>query len=215
MARRLGALLLLTAATVATSAIRASAHPHVWVEATAEIIFRDGKVEGVRHAWTFDDMYSAFVTQGVGKNPAAPTEDELKPIAKSNMESLAEFEYFTVMKAEGAKTDFAPPVDYSMSQDSKKLVTLKFTLPLKTPAKLDGTFKFQVFDPNYFVALTLEKESAVKLIGAPAGCAHKMIAPETLSEADIKSLEESAASGLSPGVDFGMKMAGYLVINCR
>ena len=111
MARRLGALLLLTAATVATSAIRASAHPHVWVEATAEIIFRDGKVEGVRHAWTFDDMYSAFVTQGVGKNPAAPTEDELKPIAKSNMESLAEFEYFTVMKAEGAKTDFAPPVD--------------------------------------------------------------------------------------------------------
>ena len=197
------------------TAAPATAHPHVWVDVNADLVFKDGKIVGVRHAWTFDDMYSAFVTQGVGKNPAAPTPAELQPLAKSNVENLKEFEYFTFMKAEGAQTIFADPTDFSMSQDAKKQVTLKFTLPLKAPANADDSFKFQVFDPNYFIAFTLEKESAVRLVDAPAGCAHKMIAPETLSESDIKTLEESAASGQAPGLDFGMKMAGYLVINCR
>jgi ABC-type uncharacterized transport system substrate-binding protein len=215
MATRLAAIALTAGMAMMGAVAPASAHPHVWVDVNAELVFSQGKVVGVRHAWTFDDMYSAFVTQGVGKNPSAPTPAELQPLAKSNVENLKEFEYFTFMKTEGAQTVFGDPTDYSMAQDAKKQVTLKFTLPLKAPAALDDTFKFQVFDPNYFVAFTLEKEAAVRLVGAPAGCAHKMIAPETLSEADIKTLEESAASGQAPGVDFGMKMAGYLVIKCR
>jgi lipoprotein-releasing system permease protein len=44
----------------------ASAHPHVWVTMKAEVVYApDGSVTGVRHAWTFDDMFSVFATQGI------------------------------------------------------------------------------------------------------------------------------------------------------
>ena len=44
----------------------ASAHPHVWVTVKSELVYApDGSVTGVRHAWTFDDMFSVFAIQGL------------------------------------------------------------------------------------------------------------------------------------------------------
>ena len=44
----------------------ASAHPHVWVTMKSAVVYGpDGSITGVRHAWTFDDMYSAFAIQGL------------------------------------------------------------------------------------------------------------------------------------------------------
>ena len=44
----------------------AAAHPHVWVTMKAELVYApDGTVTGVRHAWTFDDMFSTFAVQGL------------------------------------------------------------------------------------------------------------------------------------------------------
>jgi ABC-type uncharacterized transport system substrate-binding protein len=42
---------------ITTAAARA--HPHVWVTVKSELVYApDGTVTGVRHAWTFDDMFS-------------------------------------------------------------------------------------------------------------------------------------------------------------
>ena len=42
----------------------ASAHPHVWVQVTSQIVYdSEGKAAAVRHAWKFDDMYSAFAVE--------------------------------------------------------------------------------------------------------------------------------------------------------
>ena len=67
---------------------RAQAHPHVWVTMTEEILYApDGTVTGVRHAWTFDDMFSAFATQGIeGKTKGAWTREELEPLARVNVD---------------------------------------------------------------------------------------------------------------------------------
>jgi len=49
---------------IATGA--AQAHPHVWITMTSTVLYApDGIVTGVRHAWTFDDMFSTFATQGL------------------------------------------------------------------------------------------------------------------------------------------------------
>jgi len=57
----------------------ADAHPHVWVTMTEELLYApDGSVTGVRHAWTFDDMFSAFATQGIEqKTKGTFTREEL------------------------------------------------------------------------------------------------------------------------------------------
>src|SRR6202051_2022629 len=102
-------LALLLAATP-----RADAHPHVWVTMKSELLYAaDGSVTGVRHAWTFDDMYSAFATQGIEhKKKGTFTRAELAALAEVNVSSLKEYGYFTSAKANGKKTPFGQPVDY-------------------------------------------------------------------------------------------------------
>src|SRR5580704_1306310 len=75
----------------------AAAHPHVWVTMQGELVYApDGSVTGVRYAWTFDDMFSAFATQGLEpKKPGVFTRQDLDPLAKENVSSLKEFGYFT------------------------------------------------------------------------------------------------------------------------
>ncbi len=112
----------------------AAAHPHVWVAVRSEVVFdKDGKILGVRHAWEFDEMYSAFATQGLGKDGKPPTRAELEPFAKSSTETLSEFDYFTFAKQNNVKVAFRAPQDISMEADEKRNVTLRFFLPLETP----------------------------------------------------------------------------------
>ena len=66
MIHRLFFSLAAALAALAMTAAAASAHPHVWVTIKSELVFApDGSVTGVRHAWTFDDMFSVFATQGL------------------------------------------------------------------------------------------------------------------------------------------------------
>src|SRR5262249_10865388 len=52
-------LLAFVLAALALLTAQAQAHPHVWVTMKSEIVYAaDGTATGVRHAWTFDDMFS-------------------------------------------------------------------------------------------------------------------------------------------------------------
>ena len=100
----------------------AAAHPHVWVTMKSELVYApDGSVTGVRHAWTFDDMFSAFATQGIdSKKRDVFTREELAPLAKTNVDSLKEFDYFTNAKVNGKKVDFIePPKGYYLDYKAR------------------------------------------------------------------------------------------------
>ena len=193
----------------------AFAHPHVWVIAHAQILFApDGKIVAIRHVWTFDEMYSAFATQGLGKDGQPPTKAELAPLAKTNVESLAEFQYFTAAKTGPKFYEFGEPKDYDLEADDKKLVTLSFTLPLKTPVSAQKPFTLMVYDPTYFVDFALAKDNALTLKDAPAGCSVTTLRPEPLNASDNAKRDESFFSGLSPGADFGIKLAPRSIVAC-
>jgi len=193
----------------------AAAHPHVWVTARAQVIFgANGEIDAIRHAWTFDEMYSAFVTEGQGKDGQIMTKEELAPLAKTNVESLTEFDYFTYAKDAGQKVEFGAPTNYSLEQRQDKLVVLRFTLPLKTPASASKAFSFQVYDPTYFVDFEMEKQDPVTMAGAPKGCSVNLLGANPLAAGDAKKLSESFFSGLSPGYDFGIKLASRIIVAC-
>jgi ABC-type uncharacterized transport system substrate-binding protein len=199
----------------ALAAAPAAAHPHVWVAVRSEVLFTDdGKIKGVRHAWTFDEMYSAFALQGLGKDGKPPSREELAPLAKTNAESLAEFDYFTFAKYQNAKTAFAPPEDIWLEADDKRIVTMHFTLPLEKPLPAQKPFSFQVYDPTYFVAFDLEKQNPATLAKAPAGCSTSIVEPKPLLAIDTQKLSEAFFANMSPGADFGMKLAARIVVAC-
>ncbi len=197
------------------SACPAAAHPHVWVAVRSEVLFSpDGKVTGVRHAWTFDEMYSAFAVQGLGKNGKPPTPEELAPLAKTNVESLSEFEYFTFAKQNNAKVPFKEPTDVVLEADAQNIVTLHFTLPLETPTSPQKPFSFQVYDPTYFVSFSLEKQNPVTLAHAPSGCSVSMVEPKPLVAVETQKLSEAFFQNFSPGADFGVKLATRAIVAC-
>ncbi len=103
---------LLSILAVLAYASAVQAHPHVWVTASSELIFSaDGSVTGVRHAWTFDDMFSTYALQGITtKRKGVYSREELAPLAQTNVESLKEFCFLHVcqsgqQKAEVCRSD--------------------------------------------------------------------------------------------------------------
>src|SRR3982075_2684273 len=110
MRRLLGLLLL--AGAIARGSPTAQAHPHVWITATSELIYApDGSISGVRHAWTFDDMFTAYALQGIeAKTKGVYRREELAALAQTNVESLKEIAFFTSAKADGRKEKFQEPV---------------------------------------------------------------------------------------------------------
>ena len=209
--RRFIIVLLLTFAGMAA----AQAHPHVWVAVRSEVVFgADGRILGLRNAWEFDEMYSAFAVQGLGKGGKAPTREELAPLAKTNVESLAEFDYFTYAKQGGVKVAFKPPEDVYLEANDKKIVTLHFFLPLETAVAAKKPFSFQIYDPTYFVAFGFEKKDPVKLAAAPAGCSVSLVEPAPLVATDNQKLSEAFFQNMSPGADFGMKLATRAIVAC-
>src|SRR5215210_4966528 len=193
----------------------ALAHPHVWVTAKAELIYAsDGKVAAVRHSWTFDEAYSAFVTQGLDKNNDGKlSSDELQELAKVNTESLAEFEYFTHLKANGAKQAFDAPRDQQMTFQNGA-ATLSFDLPLKRPAA-NRMVAFEIYDPSFFVAFAMaEGEDAVKLADAPKGCAATVTRPKPVDAAQQQRLSEAFFQALTATADYGASQANKVIVAC-
>ncbi|HEY8580221.1 MAG TPA: DUF1007 family protein [Beijerinckiaceae bacterium] len=211
----LPARLALAACLSLLGAAAARAHPHVFVAVKTAVLFApDGKVSGVRHSWTFDDMYSAFAVQGLGGKSGKPTEEELKALAKINVEQLAEAGFFTFVRAGGKPAEFAAATDYTMTMDAKKMLTLHFTAPLKQPASAGKAFVLQVYDPTYFVAFDFEKQTPVTLTAAPSGCSVNLHQPPPLTDSDKGKLNDSAGTNVSPGADFGLKLASRAIIAC-
>jgi ABC-type uncharacterized transport system substrate-binding protein len=214
MTHRLWSLPLLVALLGAWTA-PALAHPHVWVTAKAELVYEpDGKVAGIRHAWTFDKAYSAYITQGLDRNgDGTLSPDELQDLAKENTESLSEFEYFTALKANGKKQDFGSPRDARMSH-GEEAVTLRYFLPLRAPAAA-RTLSLEIYDPTFFVAFTLaEGSDAVTLASAPQGCATSISRPKAVEAAQQQSLSEAFFENLTAASGFGMQFANRAIVAC-
>ncbi|MCA1380274.1 MULTISPECIES: DUF1007 family protein [Bradyrhizobium] len=208
--RALFGYLLAAAMTLAAGA--ANAHPHVWITATSELLYAaDGSVTGVRHAWTFDDMFSAYAVQGLeSKTKGAYTSEELKPLAQTNVESLKEYAYFTFAKADGKKERFQEPVDYFLDYKDTVL-TLHFTLPLKNPVK-PRQLVLEVFDRSFFIDFQMAKDSPVKLVGAPAGCQMKLERPNDGTASAQKLNEQTFLNGENS--NFGMMFANKITVDC-
>src|SRR5579863_9939697 len=162
--------LVLLAGTLVFGPQAAQAHPHVWITSSSELIYApDGSITGVRHAWTFDDMFSTYALQGLEtKVKGVYSQEELAPLAQINVESLKEFGFFTFAKADGKKQKFEEPVDYFLEYKGGLLV-LHFTLPLKTPVR-PKVLALEVFDPTFFVDFKLADKDPIRLVGAPEAC---------------------------------------------
>jgi ABC-type uncharacterized transport system substrate-binding protein len=204
-------LLALIAAALANPS-PAAAHPHVWITAKSQILYTpDGSVSGVRHAWTFDDMFSTYALQGIEqKTKGSYSREELGSLAQTNVESLKEYGFFTFARTDGSKQRFLEPVDYFL-EFKDGLLTLHFTLPAKTPFKAKQLV-LEVFDKAFFIDFKYADQDPVTLVGAPAGCTMQFQRPNDGSAAAQKLGEQNFLNG--EGGNFGMMFANKITVDC-
>jgi ABC-type uncharacterized transport system substrate-binding protein len=214
MLRRLSRLALLAGALLICAA-PALAHPHVWVTMHSDLIYGpDGSITGIRHHWAFDDMYSAFALQGLeSKEKGKYTREELQPLAKVNVESLKEFDYFTFATIDGQKVSLGEPLsDYSLDYNDSVL-TLNFTLPLKTPVKAKS-LTIDIYDPTIFVDFAFDKEHPVKWENPPQGCKLQIALPREMTYAEGKALSEIPADQPNLTMQWGAQFANKILVTC-
>ncbi|MBV6657142.1 MAG: DUF1007 family protein [Devosiaceae bacterium] len=187
----------------------AQAHPHVWVDASARILFGGaGAIEAIEHSWTFDEAFSAYLMQGLDANgDGVFSRDETAELAELNVTSLQEFFYFTSIA--GAmdtdrigdlfSEDFDAPTNYYLDHDGVR-TTLTFTLPLQAPvtAAAHDLVVVDIFDPEYFVAFSLAERDPIELVGAPTGCALTLDEPPELDDSYASILALIPADGIVP-----------------
>jgi ABC-type uncharacterized transport system substrate-binding protein len=192
----------------------AQAHPHVWVTMNSELVYApDGSVTGVRHAWAFDDMFSAFATQGIEtKQKGVFTREELAPLAQVNVDSLKDFDYFTYARANGKKSEFNGPTDYWLEY-KKDVLILHFTLPFKSPVKAQR-LEVDVYDPTYFVDFSMAEKDPVKLVNAPSQCKLTVVQPTDASASANAPVNEQFFNSLDAGSAYGAQFANKISVTC-
>jgi ABC-type uncharacterized transport system substrate-binding protein len=195
-------------------ALPARAHPHVWVTMKSEVLYSpDGKVTAVRHAWSFDDMFSAFATQGLaGKEKGKYTREELAPLAKVNIESLKEYDYFTYARVDGVKVPMADPLNDYWLDYKDQILTLHFTVPFKTPVKAKE-LAIDIYDPTIFVDFEFAKDNPVKLVGAPQ-CKLDVALPREMTFAEGKALSNIPADQVNTSMAWGAQFANKILVHC-
>jgi ABC-type uncharacterized transport system substrate-binding protein len=204
----LAALLSLAASSVV------QAHPHVWVTMQTELVYAaDGSITGIRHAWSFDDMFSTFATQGLeSKEKGKFTRDELAPLAKVNVESLKEYDFFTYATADGKKAALTDPAPDYWLDFKDQVLTLNFLLPFKTPVKAKE-LKIEIYDPSVFVDFAFAKDKPVQLAGAPK-CKLDVVLPREMTFAEGKALSQIPADQKNTTMTWGAQFASKILVHC-
>jgi len=196
------------------SITHAQAHPHVWVTLHSEVLYAaDGAMTGVRHTWTFDDMFSAYALQGISHaRKSQYTREELASLAEVNVTSLKEYGYFTYARADGKKLKFSDATDYWLEYTNAAL-TLHFTLPLKAPAAAKA-MQIEVYDPTIFVDFEFAKDKPALLSGAPPQCLLTVDLPHQPTPAEQLRLSQLDSTPLDAASTYGELFANKILVKC-
>lgn len=199
----------------------AMSHPHVWIEMQSDVVFNEaGQITALNLMWTFDDAYAQMALDGLDTNgDGVYSPDEIEPLTKENINSLKDYEFFTVMRFKGEKQALGEVTEFGQIWSNDKL-QLHLQVPLKTPVDpRQGEFVAKVYDPDFFIAIDYVKDDPVSVIGAmPQGC--KLVVKPVPTDEEVEQTRAMLATkgpDWKPETeeDFGALFAQPVTIQCK
>lgn len=193
----------------------ALAHPHIFIDARVAIGFDDeGRVATIHNSWTFDSAFSVWMVQGLdvnGDGDVAP--DELQELANENMVGLADYGFYTYA---GDGMAFHSVGDQVMRYEDNR-VTLDFSVAAVAPQPPGARFELGVYDPEYYVAISVADAADVTLDNAPDDCAVSLEAPVPMAPEVEERLYSLGPEVLELPADLAAAMRGtqgLVVVTC-
>jgi len=196
----------------------AQAHPHIWIDAKARIVFNDtGELTSIYNIWTFDEAFSVWQIQGLDtNNDGITSSEEMQDLANENVKGLAEYKFYT-LAGEGDTTLPMASMDDGKFVFENSRSTFTFGIEPQAPYRIKGKFELSVADPEYYVAITFADLSDVELVNAPAGCRLGSEPPRELTPEVQARLGELSADVLTlpPDLEAAVRGSqGSIVIDC-
>jgi len=149
------------------------AHPHMFVEYTAELIFDETGLQGIQTEWTFDEMFSWQVIDENTNGDEVIDDQEQKKIYQNAFSYLADTGCFAEFWDGFERYEVKEVQNFKASIKNGQLI-YSFYLPWKVKAESETKMiKFLFNDPSYYCAVTPIK-NGVKLI-APENIQTDMI----------------------------------------
>lgn len=141
----------------------AFAHPHVFIDATIDLIFDENGFVGVKNKWTFDLIYSQAMIAAGDKNQNGKFEpDELPLYREQIVEAAREYSRFNYV-GDGS-TFFSPHEsrDLAVSIDKNGKLVVEFLNVFRISGTADDytMLVVAVTDPTNYILITTDMEKS-------------------------------------------------------
>ena len=135
-----------------------SSHPHVFIEYSAQLIFDQTGLQGVRTEWTFDEMFSWEVLDMNTDGDDIIDETETKEIEANAFSYLSNSGYFAFFLEGNQRFEVEQIEDFSARVESGQLI-YSFYIPWQIEATSETKYlKFLFDDEEYFCAVIPQKD---------------------------------------------------------
>lgn len=164
--RRIGFLLSFVLLTCAASA-SSRAHPHIWIDAVATLVFAESKLTEVRIQWTFDELFSGALRDQFDPNKTGKFDGQALANLKADAANgLKDFNWFTHLTIGGKKLTVAEGKNFSAAIEGDRVV-YHFTVPVTPPVDPATTpVTLSLYDQSFYIDVALAKDNPVRIEGA-------------------------------------------------
>ena len=182
------------ASVMALVPVAAQSHPHVFAEASMEIVRNEeGAFSELRQVWRFDELFTTslqvdFDDDADGKLDAG----EIRKISNTVRNSIAEYDFYTAMRAGEDVLLFEEPHEFNAYIEDGQFIILLAIKPEK-PYKFDnGALRLSASDETYYVAFEFMK-SNITVSGGNGSCSTDISVPDfdQLYASNSQALSES------------------------
>ncbi|SPF78572.1 hypothetical protein ALP8811_02500 [Aliiroseovarius pelagivivens] len=162
---------LLSIPIIAATALPLASHPHVFIDAGANLLFDDaGQLAAVRVFWAYDEFYSLLLVEDNGLDAdgdGTPEQAALDAYAGQDVDWAAGFPGDLYLQDKGSDVALLGPVEHGMRYEDGRVISWHIR-PLETRVSVGAEpLLVQIYDPTFFVAYDVRLPVTVK---GPEGC---------------------------------------------
>ncbi len=153
------------------------AHPHVWADALAMLVFKEGRLTTIRMQWAFDEFFSLVLYEDFDFNRNGTfDDDEIEAMRRGAFAGLGEVNFFTDLRIDGEQVAWEGARNFGVAVSDSGIVAYSFSLDVPEPADpLDQAITLAVYDPEYYVSLEFLQSDPLRYIGMEdQGCSYAM-----------------------------------------
>lgn len=148
--------IFLSLPVVAASALPLASHPHVFIDAGANLIFDDtGQLAAVRVFWAYDEFYSLLMVEDNALDAdgdGTPEQEALDAFAGQDVDWAAGFPGDLYLQALSNDVELARPVEHGMRYEDGRIVSWHIRPLENRVAVTADPVLVQIYDPTFFVA---------------------------------------------------------------